>query len=82
VKKFIAQSLKKITKGSFDNTGAVVFGVILGSIVVAAFLAAPLLLVWGLQLMGLPVTITFSSWFGALLIMLVLRSGSGSSKSE
>jgi hypothetical protein len=34
--------------------------------------AAPLLLVFGLKLMGLPVVVSFKSWLGSVLIMAFL----------
>lgn len=46
---------------------AAIAPMILGIVLLASF---PLLLVWGLQLMGLPVKVTFASWIGSTLVML------------
>jgi hypothetical protein len=45
------------------------FVIILGFTMLAA---APLLLVFGLKLMGLPVVVSFKSWLGSVLIMAFL----------
>lgn len=84
MKKIIADSLKQITKGTFNSLGAVVFGIILGILVLCLIVASPAFLIWGLQLMGFTVPLTLKSWFGAMLVMMVMRArfGSNSSKSE
>jgi hypothetical protein len=46
-----------------------VLTVILGLLILACF---PLLLVWGLKLLGAPVTVSFSSWSGAAVILIFL----------
>jgi hypothetical protein len=43
--------------------------VILGLVILACF---PLLLLWGLKLIGAPVTVSFLSWSGASIILIFL----------
>ncbi len=84
MKKMITQSLKSITSGSFNDTGAFVVGFFLVLFVIAFLLSVPALLIWGLQLMGFSVLLTLKSWFGAMIVMTIMRArfGSSSSKSE
>lgn len=82
MKKLIAKSLKQITSGTFNSAGTIVFAVIMMAFVIAAILASPILLIWGLQLLGLPVELTWKSWFGALLIVTILRGKFSSSTKE
>ena len=55
---------------------AVTFGVILGVLIIALALATPLTLVWGLQLLGLPVSVTWKSYFGAVLVYIFFSGAS------
>lgn len=42
--------------------------VLLAALVIALVALGPLLLMWGLDFMGFPVTYDLSTWFGAFLI--------------
>ena len=73
----IINFLKTIAKGDVKGMSvlSIVFVVAVALVVIAAF---PLTLVWGLQLLGLPVEVSFSSWLGSVLILIYLttkRSG-------
>ena len=84
MKKMIAQSLKNIVSGSFNNAGSIVVGLLLVLLVIVVLLSTPALLIWGLQLMGFEIALTLKSWFGAMVVMTVMRTrlSSGSSKSS
>jgi len=47
----------------------------------AIVLASPLLLYWGLALMGLPVTLSWSTYFGCILVSAFLKVATTKSKS-
>jgi len=50
------------------NTESKLLNVLLIILGLAVFFSFPLLLVFGLKLMGLPVSVGFGSWFGGVLI--------------
>ena len=54
--------------------GSAIIGAILLLILIIGI--GPALLIGGLNLMGLAVPFTLKTWFGAFLVMLVLRGGS------
>lgn len=67
----IINKLKTMSKGDISgmSIGTIAFVVIVALGIIALF---PLTLVWGLQLLGLPVVVSFKSWLGSVLIMLFL----------
>jgi len=79
--KFISM-LKTMSKGDINGMGigTIAFVAIVALGIIATF---PLVLVLGLQLLGLPITVSFKSWLGSVLIMIfltVLRSSRNESK--
>jgi len=79
--KFISM-LKTMSKGDINGMGigTIAFVAIVALGIIATF---PLMLVLGLQLLGLPITVSFKSWLGSVLIMIfltVLRSSRNESK--
>jgi predicted neutral ceramidase superfamily lipid hydrolase len=79
--KFISM-LKTMSKGDINGMGigTIAFVAIVALGIIATF---PLILVLGLQLLGLPVTVSFKSWLGSVLIMIfltVLKSSRNESK--
>jgi hypothetical protein len=53
-----------------NNQSAIgIFTTIIG---IGLFVMFPLLLIWGLMLIGLPVKVTLGSWFGGLLILFFI----------
>jgi predicted neutral ceramidase superfamily lipid hydrolase len=79
--KFIS-ILKTMSKGDINGMGigTIAFVAIVALGIIATF---PLMLVLGLQLLGLPVTVSFKSWLGSVLIMIfltVLKSSRNESK--
>jgi hypothetical protein len=54
------------------NKESKLLNVFLIALGVVLFFSFPLLLVFGLKLMGLPVSVGFGSWFGATLISAFL----------
>ena len=68
--KFISM-LKTMSKGDINGMGigTIAFVAIVALGIIALF---PLSLVYGLQLLGLPVVVSFKSWLGSVLIMLFL----------
>lgn len=72
----IAEAGKSISSGNFKAT-QLLLAVPLISIAAAIIMAIPLLLVWGLQLLGFSqVEVGIKSWFGGVLIMLFLAYSS------
>ena len=53
MKKNLAKIFKNIAEGSLNSKGAIAIEVILGAFVIVAFALIPMLLIWGLQLMGI-----------------------------
>jgi hypothetical protein len=83
MKNNLVKILKKISEGSLNSGGAIAIAVILGALVVVAFALIPMLLIWGLQLMGLGITTSVKSYIGSLLILTYLSySRIGSSKTS
>ena len=64
--------IKSILAKLASGTASAGLMIILGVVIASIFLTIPLLLVWGLQLIGLPVVVSFKSWCGSLLIMIFL----------
>ena len=72
----IAESGKSISSGNF-KAAQLLIAIPLVIIAAAIILSVPLLLVWGLQLLGFDeVEVSFKSWFGGILIMLFLAYSS------
>jgi hypothetical protein len=71
MKKFTS-ILKSLSMGKVENSSlpTVLLLLVSGASVIVAM---PLLLVWGLQLIGLPVTISLSSWLGAVLVFFFIK---------
>ena len=46
------------------------------------FLIGPAILLWGLNLMGFEIEYSLKTFFGAALVIIALRAGTGSSKSK
>lgn len=83
MKNNLVKILKKISEGSLNSGGAIAIAVILGALVVVAFALIPMLLIWGLQLMGFGITTSFKSYIGSVLILTYLSySRIGSSKTS
>jgi hypothetical protein len=72
MKNNLVKILKKISEGSLNSGGTIAIAVILGALVVVAFALIPMLLIWGLQLMGIGITTSFKSYIGSLLILTYL----------
>jgi uncharacterized membrane protein YeaQ/YmgE (transglycosylase-associated protein family) len=60
------------------GVGGSVMAIIL--IILGFFLIGPFFLIWGLKLMGFSVGFSFKSFFGAALVIFVLRPSSVSNK--
>ena len=72
----MAESGKMISTGNF-KASQLLIAVPLVILAAAIILSIPLLLVWGLQLLGFDeVRVGFRSWLGAILIMLFLAYAS------
>jgi hypothetical protein len=83
MKNNLVKILKKISEGSLNSGGAIAIAVILGALVVVAFALIPMLLIWGLQLMGIGISTSVKSYIGSLLILTYLSySRIGSSKTS
>ena len=85
MKNNLVKIFKKIAEGKLNSGGAIAIAVILGALVLAAFALIPMLLIWGLQLMGFGITTSFKSYIGSLLILTYLsysRIGSGKASKE
>jgi hypothetical protein len=72
MKQKIVNTLKKISEGSLTSFGSIAIAIILILIVAAVFAAIPMMLIWGLQLLGFGIVTSFKSYCGALLIMLFI----------
>jgi hypothetical protein len=72
MKKKLIEVFKMISKGTINSSGAIAMAIILGVLVLAAFALIPMLLIWGLQLMGFGVETSFSSYLGSVLILTYL----------
>lgn len=85
MKKNLAKIFKKIAEGSLNSKGTIAIAVVLGALVIVAFALIPMLLIWGLQLMGIGITTSVKSYIGSVLILIYLsysRIGSGKSSKE
>lgn len=85
MKKNLVKIFKKIAEGSLNSKGAIAIAVILGALVIVAFALIPMLLIWGLQLMGIGITTSVKSYIGSVLILTYLsysRIGSGKTSKE
>lgn len=74
MKKFTSV-LKSLSKGKIEGSSlpTVLLLLVSGASIIVAM---PLLLVWGLQLIGLPVEISLSSWLGAVLVFFFIKLAS------
>lgn len=63
------QKIKSLIK-TLPKSLAVTIGFILGALIVALALATPLVLIFGLKLMGFPVAVTFKSYLGSILVYI------------
>jgi len=72
MKQSLIKILKKLSKGTINSSGAIAVAIILGVLVLAAFALIPMMLIWGLQLMGFGVETSFSSYLGSVLILTYL----------
>jgi len=72
MKRFINNTLKR-----FGATGGVIAIIF---VVLGLFFVLPLILIWGLNLMGFEVPFTIKTIFGASLVCMALRSTPTSSK--
>ncbi len=72
MKKSLIKIFKKLSEGTINSGGAIAMAIILGVLVLAAFALIPMLLIWGLQLMGFGVETSFSSYVGSVLILTYL----------
>jgi hypothetical protein len=69
MKQKIVNTLKKISEGSLTSFGSIVIAIALILIVAAAFATIPMLLIWGLQLLGFGIVTSLKSYCGAVLVM-------------
>lgn len=79
----IVSSLKSIASGSIKSGGSIAIAIVMAILVICAVAAIPALLIWGLQLMGLDIEVTWKTYAGSVLILVYLgfaKSGSGKSK--
>ena len=72
MKQKLISTLKKISSGSITSGGAIAIAVILFIGVAAVVALIPMLLIWGLQLMGFAVESSISSYIGSVLILAYL----------
>jgi hypothetical protein len=85
MKKNVIKVLKSISEGTLNSGGSIAIAVIVGALVVVAFALIPMLLIWGLQLMGIGIVTGIKSYIGSLLILTYLsyaRIGSGKTKED
>lgn len=75
LKKQKMEKIKSLIK-TLPKSLAVTVGVIIGALAIALALTTPLILVWGLQLLGLPVSVTWKSYFGAVLVYIFFSGAS------
>lgn len=71
--------LKSLSKGKVEGNSlpAVLLLLVSGASIIVAI---PLLLVWGLKLIGLPVEISISSWLGAVGVFFFIKLASVNNK--
>jgi len=85
MKKTIIKVLKSISEGTLNSGGSVAIAIIVGTLVIGAFALIPMLLIWGLQLMGIGIVTCVKSYVGSLLILVYLsyaRIGSNRTKGD
>ena len=82
MKKTIIKVLKSISRGTLNSGGAIAIAIIVGALVIGAFALMPMLLVWGLQLMGIGIVTGVKSYIGSLLILVYLSYARIGSKSK
>jgi hypothetical protein len=82
MKKNIIKVLKSISGGTLNSGGAIAIAIIVGALVIGAFALMPMLLVWGLQLMGIGIVTGVKSYIGSLLILVYLSYARIGSKSK
>jgi hypothetical protein len=70
-------ALEKILKKAGIG-GAVGLGLV---VLLGLFVVSPILLIWGLNLMGFPIDYTWKTILGAILVILIIRP-SGTSKNS
>jgi hypothetical protein len=80
MKKFTS-ILKSLSMGKVESSSlpTVLLLLVSGAAVIVTM---PLLLVWGLQLIGLPVTISLSSWLGAVLVFFFIKLASTNTNND
>jgi hypothetical protein len=80
MKKFTS-ILKSLSMGKVESSSlpTVLLLLVSGAAVIVTM---PLLLVWGLQLIGLPVTISLSSWLGAVLVFFFIKLASANTNND
>jgi hypothetical protein len=80
MKKFTS-ILKSLSMGKIESSSlpTVLLLLVSGAAVIVTM---PLLLVWGLQLIGLPVTISLSSWLGAVLVFFFIKLASANTNND
>lgn len=72
----VAESGKTMASGDFKASHLLI-AIPLVAIAAAIILSVPLLLVWGLQLLGFDqIEVGLRSWFGSILVMLFLAYSS------
>lgn len=72
----VAEAGKKMASGDFKSSHLLI-AIPLVAIAAAIILSVPLLLVWGLQLLGFDqIEVGLRSWFGSILVMLFLSYSS------
>jgi hypothetical protein len=80
MKKFTS-ILKSLSMGKVESSSlpTVLLLLVSGAAVIVTM---PLLLVWGLQLIGLHVTISLSSWLGAVLVFFFIKLASANTNND
>lgn len=83
MKEKIIKSLRNLASGSSNSEGSMkLLAIIVAIIVIAGVLAIPLLLIYGLKLLGFDVDVTWSTYLGSVLIMVYLGFGRPSQSKE
>jgi len=74
MKELITKSLKQIQSGAFNTGGAIAFAAVILIIIIIGLGLIPALLIWGLQLMGFTIPLTFKTWCGSAIVLFVTRT--------
>jgi membrane protein implicated in regulation of membrane protease activity len=74
MKELITKSLKQIQSGAFNTGGAIIFAIIILAFIVIGLGLIPALFIWGLQMMGFAIPLTFKSWCGSAIVLFVIRT--------